>query len=421
MTAPSRQKYSPILLTKPMEQLNFIKQDQQVFLTLPNEIILHVFTYLRIADLLECGQVSKRFRAICNDDKYLWPKMANLCYKKVPVGFLQKLLECGCKYLGLSEAILDQSDGALNLPKASSLKYLDLSGFGTFECMRENSEILLESCYSLQKLSLSKAILSRKMISTISLQNGKTLRVLDLSRCTFCYGTIECTFCCVCKESVPIEKILKNCTELKEFSLRKTRIHSTSVDFFVTNLTSKIEKLDLFGVSHLTDMHAKTLVTRCNKITELNLGGWKSRITTQSLNFIIEHLKLTLVNLNLESTHVWLDFSDLSELTNLEKLESFHYDYAWGHEDDALLLALRKLGQLMSNLKINCPNDNTKIASPFHPETEYNPRLGFWEIKVEREELFDNFFSNQYLKTQYFTKYRLQPTCSCCSLFSEVG
>ena len=90
MTEPSRQKYSPILLlTKPMEQLNFIKQDQQVFSTLPNEIILHVFSYLKIADLLECGQVSKRFRAICNDDKYLWPNMANLCYKKVPVGFFK--------------------------------------------------------------------------------------------------------------------------------------------------------------------------------------------------------------------------------------------------------------------------------------------------------------------------------------------
>ena len=369
------------------------KKNQKVFSTLkleelPNELIRHVFSFLKIIDLLKCGKVSKRFRAISIDDKYLWPKMANLCYKKVPVGFLQKLLDCGCKYLSLSEAILDQSDGALNLPKASRLKYLDLSGFGTFECMRENSEILLESCYSLQKLSLSKAILSWKIIRTIILQNGKTLRVLDLSRCTFCYGKIYCTMCCDCKETVPIKEILDNCTKLKELSLRKTGIHSTSVDYFVSNLTSKIEKLDLFGMSHLMDKHVKTLVTRCNKITELNLGGWKSGITKQSLNFIIEHLKLTLVNLNLESTHVWLDFSDLSELKNMEKLKLFRYDYAWDHEEDALLLTLGKLGKLMPNLKINCPNGNTKIASPFHPETEYNPRVGFWEIKAEREKLF---------------------------------
>ena len=210
---------------------------------------------------------------------------------------------------------------------------------------------------------------------------------------------------CDCKETVPIKEILDICNKLKELSLRKTGIHSRSVDYFVSNLTSKIEKLDLFGMFHLMDKHVKTLVTRCNKITELNLGGWNSGITKRSLNFIIEHLKLTLVNLNLESTHVWLDFSDLSELKKMEKLELFRFDYAWDHEEDEeLLLTLGKLGQLMPDLKINSPNDNTRIASPFHPDTEYNPRLGFWEIKAEREELFDNFFSNQHLQSLFFCK-----------------
>ena len=71
------------------------KKDQKVFSSfqfeaLPNEIIYHVFSYLKIVDLLKCGQVSKRFSAINNDEQYLWPKMFNLCYKKVPVEFLEK-------------------------------------------------------------------------------------------------------------------------------------------------------------------------------------------------------------------------------------------------------------------------------------------------------------------------------------------
>ena len=37
------------------------------FDVLPNEVIVHVFNYLRIVDLIKCGQVSKRFRAIIND------------------------------------------------------------------------------------------------------------------------------------------------------------------------------------------------------------------------------------------------------------------------------------------------------------------------------------------------------------------
>ena len=130
------------------------------FEALPNEIILHVFSYLKIMDLLNCGQISKRFKALSSDEQYIWPKKLNLCYKKVPVGFLQKLLSSGCKYLSLSEAY---SEGTLNMPRASRLQYLNLSGFGLgLKCNKENSEKLLDSCYSLQKLSMSKFHLSIK-------------------------------------------------------------------------------------------------------------------------------------------------------------------------------------------------------------------------------------------------------------------
>ena len=56
---------------------------------LPNEVIIHVFRFLEIVDLLKCEQVSKRFKDLSNNE-YLWPKKFNLCFKKVPVGFLQK-------------------------------------------------------------------------------------------------------------------------------------------------------------------------------------------------------------------------------------------------------------------------------------------------------------------------------------------
>ena len=88
-------------LTGSLKQVNIVKEDQKVFPTLsfvalPNEVICHVFTYLKIIDLLNCGLVSKRLRTISIDDQYLWPKKLNLCYKKVPVEFLQRLLDSGC-------------------------------------------------------------------------------------------------------------------------------------------------------------------------------------------------------------------------------------------------------------------------------------------------------------------------------------
>ena len=136
---------------KPIKSPDSPKKNQKVFSSLkleqlPNELIRHVFSYLKIVDLLICGKVSKRFRAISNDDQYLWPKTFNLGYREVPVKFIQRLLDSGCKYLSLSGVLIQ---GTLNLANTSRLKYLNLSGFG-LNCYCENSTKMLESCYSLK-------------------------------------------------------------------------------------------------------------------------------------------------------------------------------------------------------------------------------------------------------------------------------
>ena len=346
---------------------------------LPNEIIVHVFRYLKIVDILKCGQVSKRFRAISNDDQYLWPKRLNLWNKKVPVGLLQKILDSGCKYLSLSEAVLE---GTLNLPKVSALQYLNLSAFRP-EYYGNYSEKLLESCYSLQKLSLSTFNISLKLISITSLQNGKTLTVLDLSKCTFYVDNFmressKCEFDC-------IRQIVENCTELKELSLHMTNLCEKSIDFLVSNLTSSIEKVDLFDQSLLNDRHVRKLVTRCNKITELDLGGWTS-ITTKSLDYIIENLNLTLVKLSLEFAFLEFESSDLFKLKRMKKLELLCYNQ--GTEDWNLYeyVDCKLLKKHLPNLQVTPDPGSIRIAIPCHPE--YNQRHGFWEINAEQEELF---------------------------------
>ena len=357
-----------ILISRPVEVISTLQ-----FESLPNEVIMHVFSYLKIADLLNCGLVSKRFRAISNLDQYI-PKTVNLRYKKVPIEFLQKLLDSGCKYLSLSEAI---SEGTLNLPKASCLLYLDLSGFRN----RENSEKMLKSSHSLQKLSLSRFHLSAKLIRIISLQYGKTLKILDLSKCDFCKNEKICTDQ-GCSYTVPIKQIVNSCTELTELSLHSTSLREASVDILVSNLTSKIEKLDLFDIFCLKDEHVKKLVTRCNKITDLNLGG-RTSITERSLNFVIEHLQLTLMKLDLEFTHV--EFYIL-KLRRMKKLKYLCYSNknAVGDYDDRI-----SLKNMLPNLTITTSPGNAKIAVPTHPR--YNFGRGFWEIKAEREKLFSDY------------------------------
>ena len=379
------QRKSITRLAGSLKQVNIIKEDQKVFPTLlfealPNEVICYMFSYLKIADLLKCGQVSKRLRAISVES---WPKKLNLCYKKVPFGFLQKLLDSGCKYLGLSEAILE---GTMNLSNVSRLRYLNLSGLGLKN--QNNSEELLASCFSLQKLSLSRCHLSSKLINSTSLQNGKTLRVLDLSNCSL--SPIE-NSCFDCRE--PIHEIVENCTELKEFSLSRTDLPVELIDILVFNLTSKIEKLDLFAMTYLRDEHVKILVTRCNKITDLNLGGSTS-ITKHSLNLISEHLLSTLVNLNFYFTEIGFELNDLLVVKKMKKLKLFccplYGLYLGGDNPLNLEEDRRRMEKLFPNVWVEDCLENARIARPTQLEyndysgvLEINHLQGIWEIQAE--------------------------------------
>ena len=411
------QRKSITRLAGSLKQVNIVKEDQKVFPTLlfealPNEVICYVFSYLKIADLLKCGQVSKRLKAISFDS---WPKKLNLQEKKVPVGFLQKLLDSGCKYLSLSYAT---SEGTMNLPKISRLEYLNLTGFGLKN--KDNSEKLLESCYSLQKLSLSSFQLSSKLINSTCLQNGKTLRILDLSECSLspndksCFnGKFKCSLnsydtpyepydpydnsCLNGKYTAPIQQIVKNCTELKELSLRRTPLHVESIDILVFNLTPKIEKLDLFHMAYLRDEHVKVLVTRCCKITELNLGG-STLITKNSLNFISEHLESTLVKLDFRITEFLFDVSDLLVVKNMKKLKFFRCPLYSPDSTRSILKHYdedrKSMEKLLPNIWVDCTYfEKTRIAGPSQSEyiynnelPEINPFQGIWEIKAEREE-----------------------------------
>ena len=72
----------------------------------PDEIILKVFASLDVKDLLNCGQVSKRFRTIFHDE-FLWQRI-DLSGRNVSAAFIQFILDRSCKYLEISNSrILD--------------------------------------------------------------------------------------------------------------------------------------------------------------------------------------------------------------------------------------------------------------------------------------------------------------------------
>ena len=70
--------------------------------TLSNEIWLKIFSYLEVKDLNQCASVSKQFKKLAHD-KMVWKKMPiNLSAKRVPIGFIQQIVERGTAYLNLN-------------------------------------------------------------------------------------------------------------------------------------------------------------------------------------------------------------------------------------------------------------------------------------------------------------------------------
>ena len=61
---------------------------------LPDEVILKICSFMDIREILKCGQVSKRIRAISKDES-LWLKL-NFSVGYVPYAFLEKAVENGC-------------------------------------------------------------------------------------------------------------------------------------------------------------------------------------------------------------------------------------------------------------------------------------------------------------------------------------
>ena len=138
---------------------------------LPNEVILKALSFLNIKELLNCGQVSQRIRAISNDES-LWLKL-NLYRQQVPYGFIKKGVENGCQYLSLDECECD--DVTRNSESPLRLKYLSISGVNRSSGLLK----LIQHCSSLQKLSVVDHYLDCSDIQNIC-QNGQTLQVLDM-------------------------------------------------------------------------------------------------------------------------------------------------------------------------------------------------------------------------------------------------
>ena len=296
------------------------------FLDLPDEKILKVLSYLKVRDLLYCGQVSKRIRAISHD-KSLYQKI-NLNGKKVQTRFLERIINKGCKHLNLSGAQLEGSyllytqsrlfDSYLLLNRKSQLISLNLDFCAA---SKEDMGVLTNSCVKLQKISmrnLTKFSLTSNMIKTICNKNGQTLEVLNLENYIGTGGKLS--------EDL-IQFITEKCVVLKEVNLNNTGLSYDSIDILTKNLTPNIQNLSLRHCYLVNDWHIGALVKRCNHICVLDLKH--TAITSICLPDIFRNLKDSLVELNIKtyefaSFHAHENSSELLELKFLTRFKILH-------------------------------------------------------------------------------------------------
>ena len=234
---------------------------------------------------------------------------------------------------------------------------------------REDLAGVLQNCHFLQKLAAEDLTINSDEIDYIC-QNGNTLQILSLVGCNIDYH----------HRTESIKKLLTSCPQLTELNISYNNLLlDQHVCALVKNLPANILKLHLQGVN---DKHVRTLVSRCNKITELDLSH--TSITNDSLDSIIKHLNF-LEKLDVSYTNI--DFSMLGQLKEIPTLKILRFE-TWNNDDT----------EKIKNLKLQLPHvsineEYLHIARPtnyFVPDCED----WLWEIKTKQQDLFSK---NRYL------------------------
>ena len=190
---------------------------------LPDEVILKIVGFLDLKGLLLCGQVSKRLRAIANDES-LWLKL-NFWNRKVPYDLIEKAAGNGCQYLSLPDCEILNFTGKSE--SSFNLKYLNVYN-GQWQ---QRVQKLVQNCSSLQKLSLKHLPLESDYIQYIC-QNGQTLQALDIGNCNIDRGN-----------PTLFQDLFTNCAHLTELSISgdgDSWLDLPQIQALVDNLTPKI-------------------------------------------------------------------------------------------------------------------------------------------------------------------------------------
>lgn len=220
--------------------------------SLPDELLLGIFSCLCLPELLKISSVCKRWYHLAFDES-LWQTL-DLSGKNLHPDVTGQLLSRGVVAFRCPRSFMDQ-------PLVESFSPFRVQHMDLSNSIIEVSALLglLSQCFKLQNLSLEGLQLSDPVINILA-QNSNLLR-LNLSGCS---GFSE----------LALKTLLSSCCRLDELNLSWCfEFTEKHVQVAVAHVSETITQLNLSGYrKNLQKSDVSTLVRRCPKLVHLDLS-----------------------------------------------------------------------------------------------------------------------------------------------------
>ncbi|NXW58777.1 SKP2 protein, partial [Eurystomus gularis] len=192
---------------------------------LPDELLLTVFVYLPLRDLLKVSLICKRWHCLAFDES-LWQTL-DLTGRNLPPGVIGRLLPAGVTVFRCPRSSI--GNPLFKTSRPLRVQHMDLSN-----CTVSVADLcsILCLCERLQNLSLEGLVLCDNIIESIA--KNCSLRRLNLCGCS---GF----------SAEALELMLSSCSVLEELNLSWCDFTATHVKAAINHITSKVTQLNLSG------------------------------------------------------------------------------------------------------------------------------------------------------------------------------
>ncbi|NWQ79671.1 SKP2 protein, partial [Columbina picui] len=299
---------------------------------LPDELLLAIFAYLPLYDLLKVSQICKRWHHLSFDES-LWQTL-DLTGRNLLPGVIGRLLPAGVTVFRCPRSCL--WNPLFKTSKPLKVQHMDLSN-----CTVSVADLqsILCRCERLQNLSLEGLVLSDDIIKSIA----KNPSLIRLNLCG-CSGF----------SAEALELMLSSCSMLEELNLSWCDFTATHVKAAVSHITSKVTQLNLSGYRQNLQMaDVKTLVERCPFLVHLDLSD---SVMLKPKCFQYFRQLISLQHLCLSRCYQ-ISPAALVELGEIPTLKTLQVFGIVTHS------SLQLLKETLPDMKINCSHF-TSIARP---------------------------------------------------------